>query len=234
MVAATLMQHNSAASFSVIEQSYSKPQQHKLQRMPTFVSSEVSENLIDKRIEAGRCLVAQVGLGNFIRAVTGPLNLHMTEEVAFNMNDKGVMSRWDDVFLAEQVYTRCLGISKRTYQTHAYTHEPDNRLCYFILEERNERSMWFLPAFDYFVLVFTYYDENKAITRVDVQYDQISFFLHCLGVAQMNKWFVEKILTPCVLVWAKSFHGTGLVNPFTFLLQLLILPLAVAYYFMYR
>jgi len=66
---------------------------------------------------------------------------------------------------------------------------------------------------------------------VDVQYDQMSFFLHCLGMAQAHAWLVEKVITPLALSWAKAFHASGLANPFTFLLQLLIVPLALMYWF---
>lgn len=192
-------------------------------------SPEHIRNKHDK-IDAQKNLVAQVGLENFIRSVTIPLNLNLSDKVKFNMNGQGRMQFWEDVYLAERVYTRCLGISKRIYQTHAYTHEPDKKLAYFILEEHNERSLWFLPGFDFYVLVFTYYDDKKNITRVDVQYDQMCFFLHCLGIAQAHAWFVESVITPIALVWARAYTATGLVNPFTFLLQLLIVPLALIYF----
>jgi hypothetical protein len=191
------------------------------------------EKIIHKhdKIDARKTLVAQVGLENFIRAITQPLNLKLPNRVKFNMNGQGRMESWEDVYLAESVYTRCLGISKRIYQTHAFTHEPDRKLAYFVLEEHNERSLWFLPGFDFYVLVFTYYDDKKNVTRVDVQYDQMSFFLHCLGLAQAQAWMVERIITPIALVWARSFHASGIVNPFTFFLQLLIVPLSLAYLF---
>ena len=198
-----------------------------------FTSSSSSPKaIIDKhaKIDARKCLVAQVGLENFIRNVVIPLNLQLPENVKFNMNGQGRLDRWDDVYLAERVYTRCLGISKRIYQTHASTHEPDKKLAYFILEERNERSLWFLPSFDFFVLVFTYYDEQRNVTRVDVQYDQMSFFLQCMGIAQAHAWLVESVITPLALIWARAYHASGLVNPFTFLLQLLILPIALTYW----
>lgn len=181
-------------------------------------------------IDAQKCLVAHVGLENFIRNIVAPLNLQLPDRVTFNMNGQGIMQSWEDVYLAERVYTRCLGISKRIYQTHSFTHEPDRKLAYFILEEHNERSLSFLPGFDFYVLVFTYYDEEKNVTRVDVQYDQMSFFLHCLGVAQAHAWFVKNIITPFALVWAKAFHASGLVNPLTFLLQLMIMPMIVIYW----
>lgn len=193
------------------------------------------EQILQKHssIDARKNLVAQVGLESFIRAVTKPLDLNLPDKVKFNMNGQGLMSSWEYVYLAERVYTRCLGISKRIYQTHAFTHEPDKKLAYFILEEHNERSISFLPGFDFYVLVFTYYDEDKNVTRVDVQYDQMSFFLHCMGLAQAHLWVVENVLTPVVLSWAKLFHYSGLVNPFTFLIQLLIVPLALMYWLLW-
>lgn len=174
--------------------------------------------------------MAQVGLENFIRSIVAPLNLKLPDAVRFNMNGAGRLQSWEDVYLAERVYTRCLGISKRIYQTHSYTHEPDKKLAYFILEEHNERSMSFLPGFDFYVLVFTYYDDANNVTAVDVQYDQVSFFLHCMGVVQAQAWFMERVVTPVVLVWAKAYNASGLVNPFTFMLQLMIGPLALVYW----
>lgn len=177
--------------------------------------------------------MAHVGLENFIRNIVHPLDLRLPEKVDFNMNGQGRLRRWEDVYLAERVYTQCLGISKRIYQTHSYTHEPDRKMAYFILEEHNERSVSFLPGFTFYVLVFTYYDDEKNVTRVDVQYDQLSFFLHCIGLAQAHAWLVENVITPVAVVWAKAYHATGLVNPFTFLLQLLIVPLALVYWFLW-
>ncbi|KAL7539959.1 hypothetical protein ACHAWF_006555, partial [Thalassiosira exigua] len=185
------------------------------------------------KIEAQKCLVAHVGLENFIRNIVRPLDLQLPDEVTFNMNGQGIMRSWEDVYLAERVYTRCLGISKRIYQAHAYTHEPDRKLAYFILEEHNERSVPFLPGFDFYVLVFTYYDDRKNVTRVDVQYDQTSFFLHCLGIAQAHAWFMQNAITPFVLLWAKAYHASGLVNPVTFLMQLMIVPLALLYWLLW-
>eukprot|EP00581_Thalassiosira_minuscula_P012527 CAMPEP_0183729226 /NCGR_PEP_ID=MMETSP0737-20130205/29972_1 /TAXON_ID=385413 /ORGANISM="Thalassiosira miniscula, Strain CCMP1093" /LENGTH=245 /DNA_ID=CAMNT_0025961373 /DNA_START=119 /DNA_END=853 /DNA_ORIENTATION=- len=180
-------------------------------------------------IEARKCLVAHAGLENFIRNIVKPLGLSLPDQVKFNMNGQGIMHSWEDVYFAERLYTRCLGISKRIYQTHAFTHEPDRRLAYFILEEHNERSLSFLPGFDFYVLVFTYYDESKNVTRVDVQYDQMSFFLHCMGLAQGHAWLVENVITPFALCWARAYHASGFVNPFTFLMQLLLVPLALMY-----
>lgn len=201
-----------------------------------FTSKVTSpEQIVRKnsRIDAQKCLVAHVGLENFIRNIVRPLDLSLPDDVRFNMNGQGRCRTWEDVYLAERVYTRCLGISKRIYQTHAFTHEPDRRLAYFVLEEHNERSTSFLPGFDFYVLVFTYYDEKRRVTRVEVQYDQMSFFLHCMGLAQAHAWFVESVITPLALTWARAYHATGLVNPFTFLLQLLGVPLVLIYWFLW-
>ena len=192
------------------------------------------EQILNKHasIDARKNLVAQVGLENFIRSVVQPLNLNLPDKVLFNMNGQGLMNSWEDVYFAERLYTRCLGISKRIYQTHSFTHEPRKKLAYFILEEHNERSYSFLPGFDFYVLVFCYYDDDKNVTRVDVQYDQMSFFLNCMGLAQAHLGLVGKI-TPVVLCWAKLFHATGLVSPFTFLLNLLIVPVALIYWYLW-
>ena len=196
----------------------------------TSPSTPKSIILKNQSIDAPKVLIAQVGLENFIRAVVKPLNLNLPNSVRFNMNGVGRLQSWEDVFFAERVYTKCLGISKRIYQTHSYTHEPEKRLAYFILEEYNERSCRFLPGFDFHVLVFTYYDDEMNVVRVDVQYDQLTFFLHCLGLAQLHAWFVEWIVTPIVLVWAKAYFKTGLVCPLTFFIQLVFVPLLCYWY----
>eukprot|EP00957_Ditylum_brightwellii_P024146 1820344-Ditylum_brightwellii.AAC.1 len=100
----------------------------------------------------------------------------MNEHVLFDMNSQGTLTRWDDVFRVEKTYTTCLGISRRTYTCHGYTHEPKKQLAYFILGEHNERSMKILPAFDFHVMIFCYYDSNGIVTKVDVQYDQMGFW----------------------------------------------------------
>lgn len=201
--------------------------------LPPNSTASSPQSILEKhdKIDAQKYLVGQVGLENFIRNVVKPLKLQLPDSVKFNMNGCGRMQSWEDVYLAEQVYTRCLGISKRIYQTHSYTHEPNKRMVYFILEEHNERSTRILPAFDFYVLVFCYYDEAKNVTNVDVQYDQLSFFLHCMGVAQWHACVMEWVVTPVAICWAKAFRATGLVNPFTFFIQLMALPLALVYWF---
>ena len=182
-------------------------------------------------INAHKCLIAQAGLQNFIRSVTAPLDLTLPNAVRFNMNGNGRMQTWEDVYMAERVYTQCLGISKRIYQMHAFTHEPERKLAYFILEEHNERSLpLLLPGFDFYVLVFCYYNDKNEVTAVDVQYDQLSFFLHCIGLAQIHAFFVEFVMTPLAILWARAYSKTCLVNPFTFLLQLILFPVLLMYY----
>ena len=219
---------------------------------PTIITQK--HNSIDAR----KYLVAQAGLENFIRSIVAALNLTLPNTVRFNMNGQGRMQSWEDVYMAEvsdigysfvsylyidlpkqssqcynsllqRVYTQCLGISKRIYQTHAFTHEPNKKLAYFILEEHNERTSALLPGFDFYVLVFCYYNEKREVTAVDVQYDQLSFFLHCMGLAQMHAWFVENVVTPVAITWSRAFAATGLVNPFTFMLQLILFPVLLVY-----
>ncbi|KAL7450267.1 hypothetical protein ACHAWC_002219 [Mediolabrus comicus] len=197
-----------------------------------FTSKVTSPTIIRQKhnnIDARKYLVAQAGLENFIRSIVAALNLTLPNTVRFNMNGQGRMETWEDVYMAERVYTQCLGISKRIYQTHAYIHEPDKKLAYFILEEHNERTSALLPGFDFHVLVFCYYNEKREVTAVDVQYDQLSFFLHCMGLAQMHAWFVERVVTPVAITWSRAFAATGLVNPFTFMLQLILFPVLLLY-----
>lgn len=197
-----------------------------------FTSKVTSPTIIMQKhnsIDARKYLVAQAGLENFIRSIVAALNLTLPNTVRFNMNGQGRMQTWEDVYMAERVYTQCLGISKRIYQTHSFTHEPDKKLAYFILEEHNERTSALLPGFDFHVLVFCYYNEKREVTAVDVQYDQLSFFLHCMGLAQMHAWFVERVVTPVAITWSRAFAATGLVNPFTFMLQLILFPVLLLY-----
>jgi hypothetical protein len=57
----------------------------------------------------------------------------------------------------------------------------------------------------------------------------MSFFLHCMGLAQVHRWFVERVITPIAITWAKTFLMSGLVNPFTFTLQLILFPVLLMY-----
>ena len=185
-------------------------------------------------LRVGKCQVKAIGLENFIRSVVKEIDLHIVDKVIFNMNERGVLHSWSDVFRVEKTYTSCLGISERHYQCHSYIHKPEERMAYFILEEVNKRSMSFLPQFKFFVLVFCYYGEDKAVTMVDVQYDQLSFFLHCIGAVNVHRWFVANILTPIALCWMNIFQAIGIVHPITFLLILLLVPFAFIWYMFIR
>lgn len=186
-----------------------------------------------KNVHVEQCLVVKDGLESFIRAIVKQLDLHLEDNVLFDMNSQGILQRWEDVFLVEKTYTACLGISKRTYRCHGYTHEPDRRLTYFILDERNERSLPILPAFSFHVMIFCHYNAAKAVTRVEVQYDQLSFYLHCVGLEAFHRWTVRNIVTPLAYCWMTIFRATGVVNPITFLLQLVGVPLVALVWLLY-
>ncbi len=174
----------------------------------------------NQTINVGTSSVREIGLENFIRSIIHEIDLKLTSKVEFNLNERGILYTWNDVFEVERAYSRCLGISKRLYNCHAYTHEPQKKLAYFILEEYNERIASFLPEFKFFVIVFCYYDANRNVTKVEVQYDQMSFFLHCLGVIQLHRWFSGNVLTPFAITWMRLYKATGLVHPITFLAQI--------------
>lgn len=180
----------------------------------------------------GACGVQQIGLENFIRTIVKEIHLNLTDTVEFNLNNRGVLYSWDDVFRVEATYSKCLGISQRLYRCHAYTHEPSQGLTYFILEEFNQRSMSFLPEFKFYVMVFCWYDKvTRSVTKVSVQYDQHSFFLHCLGLDRLWHLLIASILTPPAKLWARVYCATGWVNPFTFVVQLLLLVWCISSYF---
>lgn len=194
------------------------PQQQKRTNFP-----DQSQRLVSSKdkIEIGACQVDQIGLENFIRTIVDEIDLNLTENVEFNLNDRGIIHKWSDVFNIEATYAKCLGISKRLYKCQSYTHEPSNCVTYFILEEFNKRTTSFLPEFKFYVLVFCWYDkETRSVTKVSVQYDQHSFFLHCLGIEGLWRWTIANVLTPPAKLWARAYFATGLVNPFTFIAQI--------------
>jgi hypothetical protein len=202
------------------------PQQHKSDQhsivegdLNLHNNSNSSTNS-NKVIEVGRCAVNEVGLENFIRRIVKEIDLQLNDDVVFNLNERGLLYKWNDVFEVERAYSQCLGISKRLYQCHAYTHEPQQRVAYFILEEYNQRISSFFPEFKFYVVVFCYYDSNKTVTKVDVQYDQMSFFLHCLGIIQLHRWISGNLITPFAVAWMRAYRATGLVHPTTFLAQI--------------
>lgn len=173
-----------------------------------------------KRLEVGQCKVKEIGLENFIRRIVLEIDLHLTDDVEFNLNERGILYKWKDVFQVERTYSQCLGISDRLYECNAYTHDTEKKVAYFILEEYNQRISSFLPEFKFFVIVFCYYDENRNVTKVEVQYDQMSFFLYCFGIMQLHRWVSGNILTPFALLWMRAYKATGLVHPITFLAQI--------------
>ncbi len=195
---------------------------------PLISIQKLQSNNSSQKIEVGRCNVNQIGLEKFIRAIVKEINLHITDDVYFNLNDRGVLYKWKDVFNVEKTYTKCLGIQERLYRCKAYTHEVDNKLAYFILEEFNKRSYGFLPDFKFHVLIFCWYDKAGAVTKVSVQYDQMSFFLHCLGAEQIHRFIIQNLITPPAKVWANAFLNSGFANPFTFLLQVAFLLYGIA------
>merc|ERR1712238_651039 len=79
------------------------------------------------------------------------------------------------------------------------------------------------------------YDDpaSRTITKVDVQYDQLSFFLHVLGLQHMWRWYIANVMTPVAMVWMKLYRRTGFVNPVTFVLQLIIFAV-VGYHVMMK
>jgi hypothetical protein len=185
-----------------------------------LVSKGGNDNLLR---EIGSCAVSAVGLENFINAIVKEIDLNLKEDVEFNLNDRGVLFKWKDVYEVEATYAKCLGIRKRLYNVNAFTHEPSNNLAFFVLEEFNHRTYSFLPQFNFHVLVFCYYDpHSRFVTKVSVQYDQHSFFLHCLGVERIWRWTIANLLTPPARLWAKAYVKSGMVNPFTFVAQIVL------------
>lgn len=172
------------------------------------------------KIEVGQCSVKEIGLEKFIRRIVLELDLHLIEDVEFNLNERGILYKWKDVFQVERTYSQCLGISDRHYQCKGYTHDTQNKVAYFILEEHNQRISSFLPEFEFFVIVFCHYDKDNVVTKVEVQYDQMSFFLCCFGIMQLHRWVSSNILSPFALIWMRLYVATGLVHPITFLAQI--------------
>lgn len=169
-----------------------------------------SQQVPDGRIvHVSPCNVEEVGLKNFVPRIMQELSLWMGPDVTFNMCSNAVIKRWDDVFQAEQCYTRLLGISRRIYRCFAFTHEPERKLCYLILEEHNHRSFSFLPAFPFKVMVICWYNEERQVTSVQVEYDQLGFLLHCFGVYALHEWWSRKVATPGLLGVIRLYSATG-------------------------
>jgi len=191
--------------------------------------NDVNKNNDGKTIQVVQKHYKCIGLQNFISLIEKELDLHCVDNVLFNMNSRGIIHSWKLVFEIEKMYTSCLGIKERVYEFQGYTHDPIRNVAYFVLEEENIRTYSFLPSFHFNVLVFNYYDpKTRNIVKVDVQYDQLSFYLNCMGLMQIHTWLVSRVLTPLAISWLKLFRITGIaVNPFTFLLNLVGIMLAV-------
>jgi len=194
------------------------PQETEMQHSDVRISKD--EDNLKEKILVRPCEIYEIGLERFIRRCMKELNLNMNDSIEFNLNDRGLLHKWKDVFKVERTYSQCLGITKRIYQCHGYTHKPEERLVYFILEEENKRTYKCLPDFNFHVIVLCQYDAAGTVDKVDVRYDQMSFFLHCLGMMSLHTWFVGNVLTPIACVWMRAFTAIGFVNPFTFLLQI--------------
>ncbi len=86
------------------------PQQTGLQPLTSI--QKLQSNNSSQKIEVGSCNVNQIGLEKFIRAIVKEINIHITDDVYFNLNDRGVLYKWKDVFNVEKTYTKCLGIQE--------------------------------------------------------------------------------------------------------------------------
>lgn len=172
-----------------------------------------------REIHVSACNVEAIGLRGFVVRVMQELSLTMAVKVDFNMNSNAIIGTWEDVFLAERCYTTVLGISSRVYRCFSFTHEPERNLCYLILEEENRRSLPFLPDFQFKAMVICWYNAQREVTAVQVEYDQLSFYMHCLGLHAAHQWLTRRVITPAILTWAKAYVASGVVHPLTFLLQ---------------
>eukprot|EP00751_Fragilariopsis_kerguelensis_P036419 CAMPEP_0170939504 /NCGR_PEP_ID=MMETSP0735-20130129/21992_1 /TAXON_ID=186038 /ORGANISM="Fragilariopsis kerguelensis, Strain L26-C5" /LENGTH=300 /DNA_ID=CAMNT_0011344935 /DNA_START=69 /DNA_END=971 /DNA_ORIENTATION=- len=188
----------------------------------------------------GMCDIYEIGLENFIRRIALVRNLSLDESpgarVVFNLNDRAIIHSWHEVFDIERTYSTCLAIKERIYTCHGYIWKPEpENVGYFVLEEYNRRTYTWLPNFHYSVVVMVYYDNpaSRTITKVDVQYDQLSFFLHVLGLQHLWRWYISNIMTPVAMLWMKLYRRTGFVNPVTFVLQLIIFSV-VGYHLMMK
>lgn len=172
-----------------------------------------------REINVSACNVKAIGLQAFVVRIMQELSLSMGTHVDFNMNSNAILSTWDDVFLAEKCYTTVLGISSRVYRCFAFTHEPERNLCYLIIEEENRRSVPFLPDFGFKAMVICRYDAQREVCAVQVEYDQLGFYMHCVGLHAAHQWLSRRVVTPAVVVWVKAYAASGAVHPLTFLLQ---------------
>jgi hypothetical protein len=172
-----------------------------------------------REIHVSPCNVRAIGLRDFVTIVMKELSLSMGKRVEFNMNSNAIIDTWEDVFIAEKCYTNLLGISQREYRCFAFTHEPAKRLCYLILEEQNHRSTSWLPSFQFKAMVICWYDERKEVTNVQVEYDQLGFYMHCFGLHRLHQAFTRRVLSPLLLRWARAYTASWLIGLLTFFLH---------------
>lgn len=187
------------------------------------VNNEVDTPAAKEKITVGRCQIHEVGLERFIKSCCKVLDLNMNGSVIFNLNDRGILHEWKDVFQVERTYSKCLGITDRIYQCHGYVHRAEEKLAYFILEEENKRVWSFLPVFNVHVMIFCRFNDQGTLTKVDVRYDQMSFFLECLGLMRIHTWVNDNIITPIAVTWMHVLISSGVViNPLTFVAQIFL------------
>jgi hypothetical protein len=178
-----------------------------------------------REIHVTPCNVQAVGLREFVPRIMRQLSLAMGPAVEFDMNSNALIGSWDDVFVAERCYTTVLGISRREYRCFSFTHEPARRLCYLILEEKNYRAISWLQPFHFKAMVICWYDASKTVTNVQVQYDQLGFVMHCLGVHALHAALMRNLTTPLAIKWARAYMASGVVHPITFALQVALFTL---------
>eukprot|EP00304_Pavlova_gyrans_P015262 CAMPEP_0206060644 /NCGR_PEP_ID=MMETSP1466-20131121/51814_1 /ASSEMBLY_ACC=CAM_ASM_001126 /TAXON_ID=44452 /ORGANISM="Pavlova gyrans, Strain CCMP608" /LENGTH=187 /DNA_ID=CAMNT_0053435983 /DNA_START=12 /DNA_END=571 /DNA_ORIENTATION=+ len=164
-----------------------------------------------RRIDTAPCNVEEWGLRNFVLRIMEELDLNIGTDVQFNMNSNAVINKWQDVFLAEKCYTTVLGISRRKYRAFSYIHEPAKKLCYLMLEEENYRSVSWMPTFTFKVMVVCWYDDTRRVTAVDVEYDQLGFYMHCLGAHALHQAFNRRV-TPLAMVFLRLYVKSGVVS----------------------
>ncbi|KAJ1636529.1 hypothetical protein T492DRAFT_958548 [Pavlovales sp. CCMP2436] len=172
-----------------------------------------------REIHVSACNVRADGLQGFVTRIMQELSLSMGKNVDFCMNSNAIIGNWEDVFKAEKCYTTVLGIKSRTYRCFSFTHEPEHQLCYLILEEDNLRSVGYLPDFKFKAMVLCWYDSKREVCKVEVQYDQLGFYMHCLGLFAAHQWLSRRVLTPVIVMSAKAYLASGLVGPLSFLLH---------------
>jgi hypothetical protein len=198
----------------------SSPSAETLQHGEDKAAHPLQFQICDSReIHVSACNVRAEGLQAFVVRIMEELSLSMGKNVDFNMNSNAIFGNWVDVFKGEKCYTTVLGIKSRTYRCFSFTHEPERQLCYLILEEENLRSVGFLPDFAFKAMILCWYDSKREVCKVEVSYDQLGFYMHCLGLFAAHQWLTRRVLTPAIVILAKAYLASGLAGPLNFLLQ---------------